>query len=236
MRSSVLVIAAAVTALSGTAAAQTAPSTASAAPTAPAPPPPPATYFGPTPSHWIASGFVGTNFDTSGDSTVIDGNEHHFSFGGQVGYLWRGIVGGEFMADFAPSVSDDVGITEDGNLMVNTYMANAIGAYPLGAEGRFQPYASGGVGRVSVVADVLNVIGDLAFGTDQFADGRFGYNFGAGLMAYANRVGVRGDIRWYRATTNNNVDTTEPLTDQLAQSLLSGLQFWRANVGVAFRW
>ena len=238
MRPTVLVIAAAVTAaLSGTAAAQTAQSTASPTPTVQTPALAPATVAGPTQSHWIAAGFVGTSFDKSNDITGFgDDSDHDFNFGGQVGYLWRGMVGGEFLADFAPSINDDLGITQDGDLWVNTYMANAMGAYPLGADGQFQPYASGGIGRIAVAADVFNDIAEPLSGTDHFTDGRFGYNFGGGLMAFATHVGVRADVRWYKSTTNNNVDTTEPLTDQLAQSLLSGLQFWRANVGVAFRW
>ncbi len=223
-----LIAAATTAALSGTAAAQT---------TSQAPPPlAPPTYAGETQSHWIASGFVGTSFDQSGDLPAIENaDDNHFTFGGQIGYLWHGVIGGEFMADFAPSVTVDA-LQVDGDSSINTYMANAIGSYPLGAAGNFQPYASGGIGRIALAADVFEDINDLALGTDRQNEGRLGWNMGGGLMAFASHFGVRADVRWFRSTTDNNVDTTEPAFNQFAQSLLSGLQFWRTNVGVAVRW
>src|SRR5262249_62016269 len=61
--------------------------------------------------HWLASGFVGTNFGSgfSGGSSSnplgIDTSNTNSSinFGGQIGYLWGGWVGVEALVDFSPS-------------------------------------------------------------------------------------------------------------------------------------
>jgi hypothetical protein len=217
-----------VAAFSGTAIAQTTP------PPAPTTP----TYSGPTESHWVAAGFLGSTFNTSSDSAAIDNSDGLVGVGGQIAYLWRGVFGGEFLADFAPSMEfDNSRLSADRNINVNSYMANAIGTYPVGAEGQFQPYASGGWGRIAVAGDVFNVIGDPNSGTDRVKQGRTGVNFGGGLMAFASpTIGIRTDVRYYRASDNDSVDLDDPLADALGDSVFSGLEFWRANIGMALRW
>jgi len=234
MAASHFMVAAAVTAaLTGTASAQTSAlsSASSSAQVSTG-----ANTGGATRSHWVAAGFISSSFNNSTDNPLIDDNGHRFGYGGQAGYLWRGVVGGEFLADFAPTARDNTTLlAADRNAKVNSYMANAIGAYPLGAKGQFQPYASGGLGRVSLAADVFNVAGNPESGTDRLNEGRRGMNVGGGLMAFASHIGVRSDVRWFRAT-DNPPSETDPLNTQLAQALLSGLEFWRANVGVALQW
>src|SRR6187200_475835 len=75
-----------------------------AAALAQAPPPPnsAAPYVGPTDDHWLASAFVGSSFSQSSDNpNVLD--DSSIEFGGQIAYLWSGVIGAEFLADFAPS-------------------------------------------------------------------------------------------------------------------------------------
>src|SRR5262249_30079716 len=89
-------------------------------PRTPLPPPPPATVVARTPTPppvpvaattheasyrpWVASGFIGTSFDTSTNLVSEDDVTNSFAFGGQIAYMWRNKVGGEFLASFAPSV------------------------------------------------------------------------------------------------------------------------------------
>ena len=61
-------------------------------------------------------------------------------------------------------------------------------------------------------------------------------NIGAGIMLFVNNLGFRADVRYYKATTDNNLTTNDPTTSQFNQALLSGIDYWRANAGVAFRW
>jgi len=206
----------------GTAAAQSAPAQSTATPQA--------TTVGYTASHWIATAFVGSGFGTSGDTVSDEVDAGGVAFGGQIGYLWRGIVGPEFIADFAPAF-EVTRIDLNDNPRVNSYMVNAIAAIPLGADGRLQPYVSGGFGGIQMAGDVFTSA-DETTTTRQM---QWGTNVGGGIMAFASdRIGLRGDVRRYHAMTNDTL--TGSAADQVLDSLLSGLAFWRANAGLSFRW
>ena len=229
MQSATCFVAAALTlSLAGTAIAQT-----PAYPPASTQP----TTFGPTESYWTASGFIGSSFDTQGDAAIIDANAGNtISYGGQLSYLWHGYVGPEFLADFSPTF--DVGnltFIDDNNSRVSTYMANVIGALPLGANGQFLPYASGGFGGIALRADVVGING----GTFSNSHTSWGSNIGGGVMAFASRrVGFRGDVRYYHASTDNTLNLGDPILDNavVLQRFVSGLAFWRTTGGVSFRW
>jgi hypothetical protein len=149
--------------------------------------------------------------------------------------LWHGIVGGEFIADFAPDVGFDSVLLAD-QPHVNSYMGNVIGAYPFGPDGRYQPYVSGGFGSIGIRADFFtlpDVNGNRStVSSDQT---RWGGNIGGGMLAYANRFGVRGDVRWFQASSGENLNSNTP-ADNVALGLLSDVHFWRGTLGLAFRW
>jgi hypothetical protein len=222
MRSVIHILAAAlVSGVSGTAMAQTTPQ-----PT-PAPAVASPSNVGLTRSHWTTAGFVGSNFAVRDAAPGADNAS--VTFGGQLAYLWKGVVGAEFLADFAPSFNGvtNLDILNPNNPRVATYMGNAIGALPLGADGHYQPYISGGYGGIRLAPrGVLNVLNSQTSG---------GGNLGGGIMAFGGRFGIRADARYYRASTDNNLDLI-PSLDQLTSRALSGLGFWRTNAGVAFQW
>jgi len=206
------------------------------APEPPPPPPPPPVAEVHQP--WTASGFVGTSFGNSSDN--IEGASDinsSMTFGGQVSYAWNSIVGGEFLADFQPAFKvSSLALAEHPN--VNSYMFNLIAMVPFGATQEFHPYASGGVGAISMHTALFNFPGLNDSTIARTNESRFGWDLGGGFMAFADHVGFRTDVRYYRSSTNNNLDD---LVGQdagviVTRTLLSGLQFWRANVGVAFRW
>src|SRR5262249_15408467 len=182
---------------------------------------------------WIASGFIGTSLDTSANLVSEDDVTNSLAFGGQIGYMWRSKVGGEFLASFAPSVGfNNVFLADNPN--VNAYMWNAIGAVPFGRNRQFRPYLSAGLGAITLHATVFSG----AKGIDTSAsDSRFGWNIGGGLIVFAGHVGVRADVRHYSATTSNDAALIKGESpSDLTAALLSGLEFWRTGVGVAFRW
>jgi hypothetical protein len=182
-----------------------------------------------TQSRWTAAGFVGTNYGARATSSSID-------FGGQVGYLYRGIVGGEFLADFAPKFNITNAFLAD-RPNVNAYMLNAIVALPLGTEAAIQPYVSAGFGGVQLRSNMLDVASNATSLQTTANQTRGGGDIGFGVLGFAGNVGIRGDVRYFRAFTNNTVTTTgSTASDVFAQSLLSGLDFWRANIGIAVRW
>jgi len=239
--------AAVVAGLSGTAMAQTPTSTQT--PLAPvavaAPQTPSATYA----SRWVASAFVGTNFGSGSQDTLLDvfgdnSSGASINFGGEAAYFWRGAVGAEALVDFAPSFSMDNLLFQD-NPTVNTYMLNVIGAVPRGGENNYFPYVSGGIGAVQLrstiftlaTAAVVNPTPITSIDTVSADGTRFGGNIGGGVMGFSGAWGFRGDIRYYRSTSNNNIDLlTDTPEGIFAQEVLDGLSFWKANVGVAYRW
>ena len=224
-------------------------------------------------NHWIASGFVGSNFGRNAETASTE-------VGGSIGYLWKSKFGAEFDTGFTPSFELQSNFFGLGiKPQINTYMANAIAAAPLGPAAAWQPYISGGVGAISLMsgdegeaANFLNPNGT-----------KFGGNVGGGLMAFAGKVGFKADVRYYRAagayqtsvadiTPAVSPSPTSPAppsspppspaptptpppgpyivptagtaqiasdgvtSKQLVDTALSGLAFWRANVGVALRW
>ena len=193
---------------------------------------------GQTVTHWTATGFVGGNFNTGAPAPQVDLNAGGVEFGGAVAYLWRGIVGGEFIASFAPTFDVTSALVQN-NPHVSTYMGNVIAALPVGVGGHVQPYVSGGTGGISMTANVatLDQNGAPTATFNSNSEMRWGWDVGAGAMAFANnRVGFRGDIRYYKATVDNQINQGISPQGQVVQNLISGLHFWRADGGVTFRW
>lgn len=202
-------------------------------------------------NEWIASGFVGGNFGQNSLSSSVD-------FGGTVGYLYRGIVGGEFLAGFSPRFKLDRLVTGDTN--INNYMANVIAAAPVGSLGEFRPFISGGIGAVTMSLNSnavypfgpagANPIVNTANNNSVFDPNakHLAADVGGGLMAFAGRWGVRGEVRYFSAVGTTNSTTVinaagVPVNGAGTSgstfkdnSLLNNVKFWRANIGVAFRW
>jgi opacity protein-like surface antigen len=122
-----------------------------------------------------------------------------------------------YTPDFFGDSGDDFG---DNN--VTTLMANAIIGVPVGGQAGagIRPYGVGGIG---LFREQIDDAGDL-FDVD---DNSFGFNVGGGVMGFfSDNVGVRGDVRYFRALRNDGDDVDLELGDT---------DFWRATVGVTFR-
>ncbi len=210
----------------------------------------PAGYSGPeTEGHWFASGYLGSNFGGPSAnvqtnlnvSNVGSGSSASINFGGEIGYVWSGAYGAEFMANYAPNF-------EIGNVLlaqrpgVATYMANAIAAVPISiGNTRFRPFVSGGIGAVQVRSTIFVAVpsatapSGTALATESDNGSQFGWDLGGGVMIFNGPWGLRGDVRYIKATTQNTLtDTT--IRGIFLQETLSGLSFWNANFGVVFRW
>lgn len=181
----------------------------------------------PVQSHWLLSGFVGSNFGRDVDEASVD-------FGGTLGYLWRGSLGAEFAANFTPNFQLEparsallLGETPS----INSYMINAIGAVPLGIDGQWRPYVSGGVGALTLRSDVLSDPDGFEIQPDA---SRTAGNIGVGILGFAGNWGIRGDVRYFRGF-QNGVDIIDTPTDEVGSQVLSELTFWRANIGLAVR-
>ena len=227
-------------------------------------------------NEWLASGFAGSNFGNNAESAST-------TFGGSIGYLWRSRWGAEFDAGFTPNFDLQsnffgLGITP----MVNSYMFNAVAVRPFGADEKWQPFISGGVGAISLRSG-MSSDAVSTFGNPDAT--RFGGNIGGGVMGFLGNWGFKADLQYFRAAgsyqtsaaqfsttggtttaTASGSTTTPPSggtptppptggtpapgvgpyvsrdtsgttsSSSLADTVLSGLHFWRANIGVALRW
>jgi opacity protein-like surface antigen len=161
---------------------------------------------------WVGSAF-GSNI-SNGQTTV----------GVSAGSMGAGIVGGE--ADFGWSPSFFGNQSDFGHNTVMNLMANVILGVPVGGQhgAGIRPYVVGGVGLIRTQIDG----GTIAKVSS--SDNMFGWDAGAGVMGYfANHVGVRGDLRYLRAThaLNTGVSSIDLNGDRL--------HFWRASIGLVIR-
>jgi hypothetical protein len=209
-------------------------------PTSAAPAIPQANRVGVLRSHWTASGLIGSNLGSTESALSVE-KTRSLDWGGQAAYLWKGVVGGEFLANFTNSFGvNTVALLE--NPHVNSYMANAIGVVPLGSSGQFQPFVSGGYGAMQMGfpngihanGPTVTPISSAEQSTSSVNQGGWGSNIGGGVMVFKGKVGVRGGARYFHA---NTIDTLSGTTgEQVTQGLLSGLAFWRTDVGVSLQW
>jgi len=208
-------------------------------------PPPPAPAPAHTNTRWIVSANIGTSFGTSfgtnvntvaGTVNIDSDTPSTMNYGFQVGYMWHSIWGAEFLADYAPDVGFD-SLLLASQPHVNSYMANVVAALPIG-DGRFEPYISGGVGRLGISADVFTLADVNGNRNTVSADqSRLGYDVGGGVMGFAGRRwGVRGDVRYFRGSSNDTLLDEVDRERRVTGGLLSDLSFWHGTLGLAFRW
>ena len=193
----------------------------------------------PIESHWLASGSLGSDFEASAEDPGVN-------FAGTIGWLWHGVIGPEFQANFSPDFQLDAAqlapfLAEEP--AINTYMFNAIIAAPLMAGGQFQPYFSGGMGWFTLRGDTIAGDSNIDLNHNDT-----GWNAGFGAMGFLGQMGIRADLRYFKVSGDEFagvdssvlrsrhgavVDDMEGLVDG---DILSGASFWRGNVGIALRW
>ena len=155
-----------------------------------------------------------------------DNEENRYIYGGTVGF------GTTFGLDidfaFAPNFFGDTDpfLEFQSKLNVTTFMANfRIGGSPAGAGVR--PFVSGGAGllRASV-----STAGDLF---EDLTRNDFALNFGGGISGFfSEHFGLRGEVRYFRSLADGGDDgfLFDPRDFDLGD-----FDFWRATVGVSFR-
>ena len=183
---------------------------------------------------WFGSLNVASDF-------ARDVEERSMGFGGTLGYS-NGWLGAEVIADFTPNFAIRNNFLGE-DPQVNNYMFNLIGSVPVGIGAQFRPYVSGGLGLVTLRSDVLSGNVSAIEETAKPSDSQMGGNIGFGVMGFGGNWGIRGDVRYIRAFRDDQLESAFGQSDsnttpasQLANVMLSGLDFWRANIGLAFRW
>ena len=174
---------------------------------------------------WLLTPHLGASF----------GGGSGFTYGASIGWMGAGKFGFEAEIAQTPGFldldndleinplldADDIDFIDDS---ATSFMFNAIVGAPIGGTSGtgFRPYFSGGVGwmNASVESD------ELLF---EESNNKFGFNLGGGIMTYVGAFGVRGDVRYYETLSDSNLDNSLGLE-------LGDYSFWRATVGVTFRW
>lgn len=147
------------------------------------------TYTSHESSGWLASGFVGSNFANNAQPASMN-------FGGSLAYLWNNTLGAELDTAFTPSFQlQNKYFGPNVKPDVNSYMANAIWAKPMGSDGQLQPFVSGGLGAISLRSGT-----NAAMMMASSNATRFGSDVGGGLLAFSGRWGFKADVRYLRAT------------------------------------
>ena len=170
---------------------------------------------------WLLTPNLGVVF--GGDAS----GREHLSYGASIGWMGAGVLGWEadfaYTPEFFQGDDDDVELFSDSN--VTTFMVNLIVGAPVGGTsgGGFRPYFSGGFGLMqSSVTDAESFL--------KVDNSEFGINLGAGAMGFvSDHVGIRGDIRYFR-------QLSDPDEDNEFDIGLGDFDYWRATVGLTFRW
>lgn len=162
---------------------------------------------------WLLTPFLGVTFGG-------DASDQNVNYGLSAAFLGAGVFGFEVDASITPkffeSVSDDI---DDSNVV--TLMGNLMVSAPSSTPA-FRPYASAGAGLIRFRATSPGNVFDVS-------DSSFGVNVGAGVVAQAaDRVGIRGDVRYFRRVQDSDAGDDLDLD-------FSGFDFWRATLGVSFR-
>jgi opacity protein-like surface antigen len=180
---------------------------------------------------WLITPFVGGvlggNADFGDFDDFDDEVERRVNAGASLGWMGEGIIGFEVDFGWTPNFFEDTVGDADfafGDSNVTTLMGNVLVGAPIGGQTGpgVRPYASGGVGLIRA-----NIDGGDFF--DDLNSNDFGMNVGAGIHAFfSDNVGVRGDVRYFRSLEDNEADGEFDLG-------LADFDFWRATVGVTFR-
>ena len=136
--------------------------------------------------------------------------------------MWVGTSGLGFEVDFAyhPNFFEPADDEEffdfdsDGNVV--TFMGNLVFGYQGGG---IQPYVVGGFGLMRTN------IGDVAGLFDDISDTAWDVNAGGGLRFGGRKLGVRGDLRYFRQLSD--IEFREIEFD------LADFSYWRGTIGLA---
>jgi opacity protein-like surface antigen len=139
------------------------------------------------------------------------------SFGFTATAMGGGVIGGEFDFGYSPNFFGDENVFGSNNVL--TVVGNLVLGIPLGGSRGFgfRPYGTVGVG-------LIRAKGEDIFEPDASSN-EFGINAGGGaFLFFGDHVGMRGDLRYFRAGFD---DLNFFNTDKV--------DFWRASIGVTFR-
>ena len=184
----------------------------------------------PASAEWLFSPFVGMRFGA--DTTYVDPeratDKKKFIWGASAALLTAGILGVEADFSYIPGFFEaEEGDSTIAHSRAITFMGSVIVAVPLGAtRGGLRPYVIGGVGLLHARAEDPPPVGILSADSNVL-----GMNVGGGAIGpLTPRSSIRFELRHFRTLgTDDEVPVLNTFEDY-------ELSFWRATVGIAFRY
>lgn len=186
--------------------------------------------------NWFVSPFIGANFGGSADfgdfPDTDDEVERRMDLGVTVGWV-PNIVGFEVDFGWSPNFFEDTAGDRNfdfGDSNVTTFMTNLLVSAPM--ETPLRPYLSSGLGLMRA-----NVSGGRGLFND-LSTNDLGFNIGGGLNGqFTDNVGIRGDLRYFRGLEQREDDDPAEDDDFFDEDFgFENFNFWRATVGLTFRW
>jgi len=188
----------------------------------------------PAAADWLLTPFIGTTFGGSADfDDGLPGGdefERQFTYGASLGWMGAGIVGFEFDFGYSPNYFETLADTDDeftfaDDSNVTTLMFNVLVGAPIGGQSGpgIRPYGVAGLGLIRTQAESVSNFFEID-------SNDWGMNLGAGVLGFfGDDIGIRGDVRYFRAFEGGGDD------DEFPDFELADFDFWRATVGVTFR-
>jgi Outer membrane protein beta-barrel domain len=171
-----------------------------------------------TPVPARADGFINFWAGRQFPSTADQGRG---AFGLTAGGTGSGIVAGELEFGYSPSffgTQNDFGHNTVLDLTINATFGMPLGNWRSGAAVR--PFFRAGAGLIRTQID-----GGSVFNVSS-SENHLGYDLGGGVIGFFNeRVGLRGDITYFRTMTGNVINGLD----------LGSLHYWRWSAGLVIR-
>jgi opacity protein-like surface antigen len=178
---------------------------------------------------WLVMPTFGSTFgrDTHGREQLL--------FGAAFGRVDDEALGWEVDFSLVPDFfsGEHDGFFFDGESHVATFMANGVLGVPsifqYSDGARIRPFVSGGIG-------VLQVSAETGLAGEELFESRvheFGWNIGGGGTAFfSERIGLRGELRYFRSFENDEPSWTRGIDADVAPG---HFDYLRAVVGLTFR-
>ena len=183
---------------------------------------------------WYLTPYVGGVFGANADFDDFDDDadfedqfERRVNFGAALGWMGNGVIGFEADFSYTPNFFENTAGDADfdfGDSNVTSLMGNLVVGAPFGGQTGpgIRPYASGGIGLLRTQVDGGDFFDDLSRND-------LGVNVGGGIPGFfTDNFGIRGDVRYFRSLEDDEADDEFDLG-------LASFDFWRATVGVTFR-
>lgn len=196
----------------------------------------------PASADWLLTPYLGVVFSGAANTLDVDTLDEEFKRRTNLGISVGGMAGGIFgwEADLSHT-RNFFQLTEGGGddfdffdvrSSLTTVMGNLVVGIPIGGTtgGGVRPYFTGGAGLMRAEIEFEDLFENLS--TNDLA-----INFGGGVhVFFSDTIGIRGDLRYFRGLQQQDDDDPIEDDDFLDEDFgLEDFDFWRATVGITFR-